>query len=287
MKYSAALLTNLVVLLFAAAMITQSCTGPTVEVKNENETVFDHILVKKVYSLENSSTDFETDSDLSFGCRVSLFIPVKFMGLDMSALRDSVLMISFDTIAGNPELAAESCFINSGVYSGYPLVEKDTAGNETDSVDTTFDSLNNFNGFMEIQGRIAAMTPDYISYSVTSSTYYPMAAHGMYGTRYIVYSTKAEKVVSLADFFTPAGLEALPALLRKKAYSMRGFIGSTNLTEIPAYGNFYINTDGDLVFVYQPYEIASFAQGEISITIEPYLVSDYLNALGKQVLLSE
>lgn len=287
MKYTFALLRSFGAPLFAAALIAGSCSGPAVEEKNECETSFDYILVERAYSLENSSTDFETDSDLTFGCRASIYLPVKFMGHDMTAMRDSVLMVSFDTIAANPVLAAESCFRSSGEYSGYPLVEKNTSAGATDSIASSFDSLNNFSGFLEIQGRVAALTPDYISYSVTSSTYYPMAAHGMYGTRYIVYSAKAEKVVSLDDFFTAEGLEALPALLRKKARAMRSFIGSTNLTEIPDNGNYYINADGDLVFVYQPYEIASFAQGEISITIEPYLLSDYLTPLGKQVLLSE
>ena len=42
---------------------------------------------------------------------------------------------------------------------------------------------------------------------------------------------------------------------------MEASIGSTDITEIPCGGNFYLTPDGEIVFSYQPYEVASYAQG--------------------------
>ncbi len=140
---------------------------------------------------------------------------------------------------------------------------------------------------MGVKGDVAALTSEYISYGVTLSAYYPRAAHGMYTTQYVTYSATAGKVVTLDELFTQEGLAALPAILRNRANSMKGYIGETNVNELPSGNNFYLNANGEIVFVYQPYEVASYAQGRISIPVEPYSVNNYLSPLGAKVLLGE
>ncbi len=270
----------------AAAMLSQGCR-PKEEAVRENDVVFDHFALEQAYTLDNSSTDYETDSDLTIGCRADIFIPCKFMGQHMKAFRDSILSKAFDTVADDPKAAADSFFLRAGSEIGYPLSPAVLPEQTADSLAKVVESLNNYDGFIEVRGYIAAMTPDYVSYAVTSSSYYPRAAHGMYQTLYTVYSSEAEKVLTLSDIVTPEGIEALPAILRKRALSMRSYIGSTNITALPSGGNYYIDANGSLQFVYQPYEVASYAQGVISIDIEPYILSDYLTATGKQVLLNE
>lgn len=268
-------------------MLSQGCSKPDETAAPDNNVVFSHFATEQAYTLENSSTDYECDSDLTIGCRANIFIPEQFAGQDMAAFRDSVLKKAFDTVATTPCAAADTFFHRAGAEIGYNLrpIAINTA--EADSMARVVESLNNFDGFIEVQGCISALTPAYISYAVTSSSYYPRAAHGMYETDYTVYSVQAAKVVTLADLVDPEGLQALPAILRRRALSMRSYIGSTNITALPSGGNYYINTAGDLVFVYQPYEVASYAQGVINIDIEPYIISDYLTPLGKQVLLDE
>lgn len=287
MKQNSFILKIMAVAAIAAAVTSQSCTKQQTDEPRDNEVLFEHFNIEKAYSLENSSSDYDTDSDLTIGCRANLFIPVRFLGHDMTAFRDSVLRIAFDTVAEDPSVAAESSFRHTGSEIGYTLKPILVGEEKADSLANVIESLNNYDGFSEVKGYIAALTADFVSYAVTSSAYYPRAAHGMYGTLYIVYSTRAGKVVSLNDFFTADGIAALPKILRKKAQSMRSFIGATNLTALPGECNYYLNASGNLVFVYQPYEIASYAQGEISIEIEPYMVSDYLTSMGKQVLLNE
>ena len=158
---------------------------------------------------------------------------------------------------------------------------------DADSLAEVTESLNNYDGSVEVRGNIASLCHDYVSYAILHSSYMPRAAHGMYGTEYLVFSIQADKILSISDLFTPEGLEALPQILRRKARSMAGYIGATDIQSLPAGGNFYINNPGNLIFSYQPYEIASYAQGQIDIEIEPYVVSDYLTALGKKILLNE
>lgn len=91
---------------------------------------------------------------------------------------------------------------------------------------------------------------------------------------------------SLSAIFLPVkGLEKLPSLLRQTATSMRGSIGQTDLTALPADDNFCVNGDGEIVFVYQPYEIASYAQGIIRIPGGAYILSDYFTPYGNKLLM--
>lgn len=277
-----------VITLAAAAVLAYSCTDRNTAPQNtDNEVAFTYHTFDQAYTLENSSTDYETDSDLTMGCRASLFIPVSYMGQNIDSFRDSVMRIAFDTIAENPAVAAEAFFRKSGSDIGYPLQPIAINAGEADSLAHITESLNNFDGFVEVQGRIVALTPEYLSYAITSSSYYPRAAHGMYGTFYIVYSAQANHVVTLSDLFTPEGIAQLPAMLRTRARAMKSYIGATQLNSLPGGDNYYINSDGDLIFSYQPYEIASYAQGQINIDIQPYMVSDYLTSLGKKILLHE
>jgi hypothetical protein len=61
---------------------------------------------------------------------------------------------------------------------------------------------------------------------------------------------------------------------------MSDIIGATSVSELPADGNFYISSEGEIVFSYQPYEIASFAQGTINIPFYAYELIDYMSAEG-------
>lgn len=263
----------------ALGALVQSCnTTKDNNSEKESDVQFDFYTANKAYTLENSSTDYDSETDLTMGCKASLFIPVKYMGQDMSSFRDSIFMVAFDTVVSTAAEGAESYFAASIAETGYDGAELEAT---PDAKSVSYD------GYVETNGVIAAMSPSFVSYAITQSVYYPRAAHGLYGTRYVVYSTDAAKVVTLADLFTTEGLEALPSLLSARAVSMQGVIGQTDIRSLPAFGNFFISNDENIVFAYQPYEVASYAQGEINVPLQPYAVSDYLTAVGKAMLLNE
>ena len=56
-------------------------------------------------------TDFDTDTDLTMGCRAKFFIPNEYLGSNIKAFRDSILDRAFDTICPDPAEAARSYFV--------------------------------------------------------------------------------------------------------------------------------------------------------------------------------
>ncbi|AHJ98668.1 DUF3298 and DUF4163 domain-containing protein [Hymenobacter swuensis] len=99
-------------------------------------------------------------------------------------------------------------------------------------------------------------------------------AHGIYGTYVRSYDTRTGRALGYNDIFKPGtrpqlegilGRYARPALGLKDGASMAGKLFKNSL---PATRNVYL-TSGGAVFVYLPYEVASYAQGEISVFV-PY-----------------
>jgi len=101
-------------------------------------------------------------------------------------------------------------------------------------------------------------------------------AHGNYGTFFSNLDLKRKKTLTLDDVMTKKGIEKMPALLEKYFKIQRGVEMHQTLQDaglfldtIPVNENFMISP-GNIMFNYIPYEIASYADGEIRITI-PYI----------------
>lgn len=270
-----------------ATVLVGACSRQDSSAGQTNDTSFQYLAFERAYRLEHSATDYDTDSDLTIGCRASLFVPAMYMGRSVNALRDSVLAVAFDTVSSSAIDAAEAYFRSVGNEIGYTLMPAEVDEESADSTSTVLGSLDNYDGMVDVLGRMAAVTPRYISYAITSSSYYPRAAHGMYSTYYVVYSADDDAVLSLDDIVTAEGKQALPDMIRRRARALRGLIGVTDIAALPSRDNFYINADGNIVFVYQPYEVASYAQGEIAIMIESYTLDDYLTPAGRRLLLND
>ncbi len=277
MKHSATLL-------FASGMIAAiafaSCSADR---KADNDTVtFKKIEATKAYSLKGSAVDFETPADQSYGLQVQLLMPENMFGKDIAALRDSILDAAFDTTGTDLNTMIERTAAKISRENGYTLA--DTVLPDSVVRDTPRFTAR-FNGFYSIEGDVETLSASILSYAVTVSYYMPSAAHGMYNIRYINYDLTAGKVLTLADVFTAEGIAALPEIIRDYAVRMEASIGSTDITEIPCGGNFYLTPDGEIVFSYQPYEVASYAQGEIQIPIPAYILSQYLTPAALSLLL--
>ena len=90
---------------------------------------------------------------------------------------------------------------------------------------------------------------------------YSGGAHGNYGVNYRTYDKKFRKLISFYDFFDEDAYDSLLPLIEKeiKNRDIFTFDDSVFVTE-----NVYFTEKG-IMFVYNPYEIASYAQGIISI----------------------
>lgn len=247
--------------LSAAAMATGCSDGG----KSAGNIAFEHITGRAAYRLEGSAEDYGRPSDLAYFDSASIIMPREVYGHDISELRDSIVKAAFDTIAA-PRVAMRAYFGSCAAETGYHPAEIAA----TDSVEGVAE------GTVYVYGNLAALSGEWMTYCVTTASYMPGAAHGMTVNRYFTYAMVPGRLVSLDRLFTPEGLKALPAIISNQASRMEDVIGPTSITALPANDNFLINSDGSIVFAYQPYEVASYAQGEIRIPFYPYQLSEYM-----------
>ena len=120
------------------------------------------------------------------------------------------------------------------------------------------------------------------------SYYYYGGAHGMYAHNYITYDTELDKIVTLEDVLIDPELirpHILESINLKYDYTEEDlFLPEDGILKIPSV--FYFE-EGFLHLVYQVYEIASFAQGDIDVPIiypiDPS-APEYLTPYGKQLM---
>lgn len=125
-------------------------------------------------------------------------------------------------------------------------------------------------------------------FHLLSNLYYAGAAHGMYVHGYITYDTELDKIVTLEDVLIDPELirpHILKSINLKYDYTEEDlFMPEDGIMKIPSV--FYFE-EGFLHLVYQVYEIASFAQGDIDVPIfypnDPS-APEYLTPYGKQLM---
>jgi hypothetical protein len=97
-------------------------------------------------------------------------------------------------------------------------------------------------------------------------------AHGNYGLTPASYDLRTGRRLRYDDIFRPAAAQKLPALLGQAVRPEVGLQPSEPLdkqlfvNKMPVTHQVYLTATG-AVFVYQPYEIASYAQGEIHVFV--------------------
>jgi len=97
-------------------------------------------------------------------------------------------------------------------------------------------------------------------------------AHGNYGTTPASYDLRTGRRLRYNDFFQPIAAQKLPALLGQAVRPLLNLGPSESLdkqlfvNKMPVTHNMYLTANG-AIFVYQPYEIASYAQGEIRVFV--------------------
>lgn len=99
---------------------------------------------------------------------------------------------------------------------------------------------------------------------------YSGGAHGQNGTLAASYDLRTGRRLRYDDIFKPTAAAQLPALLGQAVRPLVGLTPSEALdkdllvSEMPVTHNIFL-TGGGVTFIYQPYEIASYAQGEVRV----------------------
>lgn len=252
----------------AVAAILVGCTKN--EVVDLSKTVeFETITARRAYRLEDTAREFNREHDVTYTDSASLLMPRVLCGHDLTGLRDTILSIAFDTICNSPTEAISTFFDNTVGQLGYNAVEI------PDSL-----SGGDMDGLTIVCGDVFTLSNTFMTYRVANYTYLPGAAHGMNTAMFVTFDLKQGDIITLDELFTPDGLEKLPEIISKRARALESLLGSTNISSLPSDGNFYITLDDEIVFVYQPYEVASYAQGLICVPFYPYQFADLLSPRG-------
>lgn len=248
-----------------------SCSNSSDTARRDTSIEFETLSRHEVYRLDNTAKTFMTDNDICYEDSAVIIMPKKVYGNDISGLRDSIISAAFDTVAPFGD-AADACFRKVIGESGYTatLANDSTPRNDAD-------------GLSLINGDVFSMSSSLLTYRVSTYQYFPGAAHGLTVTKYITYDMDGGRIITLSDLFTAEGLAKLPAMIRERAVQLAPAIGPTDITALPAMGTFYISLDDAVVFVYQPYEVASYAQGAIAISFYPYQLTELLTPAGAKL----
>ncbi len=111
---------------------------------------------------------------------------------------------------------------------------------------------------------------------------YTGGAHGNYGTELVVLNKQSGKQMHLGDVLTSQGIKLLPAILDRVARLQFGIKNNLPLDQnnffvktINPSKNFYITSTG-IGFLYAPYELKSFADGDVNLLIPFTALKTYL-----------
>ena len=118
----------------------------------------------------------------------------------------------------------------------------------------------------------------------TNRYQYSGGAHGINELSYINWNTETNKQVYIGDLFKKDVdyLQLINTLVkeeisRRSALGEYFFSGSDGFQTIQQTQSFYINKEGDLMIVFNVYEIAPYASGPIYIKLPLMKLAPYLN----------
>lgn len=226
-------------------------------------TVFETYSKAVMYELVDSQHFLGPQTDITVCDSLTLILPVKINGQDAAVLTDSIQQHALDS-RGTPFDEAVANWI-SPVVSETELPYK--------AVDLPVSMAD---GFQIVQGYVVNLSPNFLTYCIRTSTYYPGAANGMETADYINYDIAANKILTLSDLFTPEGLNALPAQIAAQAQNNMTYRDEVEITALPENGNFYLSSEGEIVFSYQPMDVAPHALGIIQVSFYPYELAQYM-----------
>lgn len=119
---------------------------------------------------------------------------------------------------------------------------------------------------------------------------YMGGAHGFYSTSYIPVNLVTNKQILLKDVVTPQGQKQLRVLLEKYFRLQRGLSKTQPLTDgglfenkLEPNDNFHVTATG-ITFNYSPYEVASYADGEIEVFVPFSEMKAYLQPAFKTII---
>lgn len=255
-----------------AGLIAESCAKPETDSTIE--------FVTRVDSVGYMIPDFFGDTVFT-ASKYSVVWPEKIGRTDFDALRDSLLNLTFGTDTPDSFDKATQQFMTTAL---------DGLRDESDSTFTykkvpyTEAYDNNRNNISIINSNVTLLTPDVLVVQVYNYEYRYGMAHGMQTERFLNYSIANHSLMTPENTFKPQNGTAILDLINAEARKRYPGEGTLFAEPIASFDNFQI-TEEEIVFVYQPYDVAPYSTGIVRVPVSQYdlyrfLTPEAIKALG-------
>ncbi len=241
----------------ACAIMAESCGNNDSRSTIEFET--------RVDSVGYMTPDYFGDTVFT-AAKYSVVWPEKIGQQDFETLRDSLLSLTFGSDKNADFDTAAKHFMTAGI---------DELRQDGDSTVTykevSYDSayVADKRNFSMISSDVTLLTPKILVVQVYNYRYYYGAAHGMHTMRYLNYNLVDHKLITDGNLFKPGNEPAILDLINASAKAHYNEEGALSPDPIAYFDEFQI-TEDDIVFVYQPYDVAPYSTGVVRIPVSKY-----------------
>lgn len=230
---------------------------------------------KCLLTLPDSVNFYGKGSKVFTRVQASICWPVTIGGKEPRELQDSILSIAFAEQKDSTLTASLSRLASTPVgfedeKEGVKMTDVKTvpAASETVHVHTT-----------EVTATPTMINDRLLTYRIDSYSFLG-GAHGYGMSQYVNYDIKGEKVLTVGRVF--ADVQGLKTAIMRSLQMNQDNAGMLLVDSVPSVGNFYV--DGALItFVYNPYEVACYAAGQVTVQLPLYEVRDYMSDYGKKL----
>ena len=220
--------------------------------KSDNKTIFEFedLSYDNIYRYKELDKDDFMSGDGTHKESATLVLPLKINNIEIKELRDSLLSLANARITNDGKLEP----ISVGEDTEMELTSGDSKTGDPSTYETSDLSINLINSRLIVWG-----------YSFAN---YMGGAHGFYGSRFLNFSIKLAKILSLDDLFVTGFEDPLNNLIRnvvKMEYEDEVY-NPDEIDDIEFTRNFRLTNYG-IEFIYDPYEIGPYSSGEIRVSL--------------------
>lgn len=240
-----------------AALAVESCNKKASDDTIEFET--------RVDSVGYMTPDYFGDTVYT-AAKYSVVWPEKIGQQDFDAMRDSLLSLTFGSSKYDNFDSAAKAFMIAGInelkHDGDSLLDYKQV-----SYDAAYDAANR--NFSTIATDVTLLTPKILVIQAYNYQYYYGQAHGMNTMRYLNYSLVDHKLLNSGNMFKSGNEKAILDLINASAKEHYPEEGALSADPIAYFDEFQI-TEDDIVFIYQPYDVAPYSTGVVRVPVSKY-----------------
>lgn len=256
------------------AIIAESCGNKDSSSTIEFET--------RVDSIGYMTPDYFGDTVYT-AAKYSVVWPEKIGQQDFEALRDSLLSLTFGSDKYTDFDDASKHFMAAGINELRQDGDSTVTYKQVDYEEAYAADKRNFS---LIASDVTLLTPKLLVVQVYNYQYYYGAAHGMNTMRYLNYDLLSHKLLTTRNLFKSGNETAILDLINASAKTHYPEEGALSPDPIAYFDEFQI-TEDDIVFIYQPYDVAPYSTGVVRVPVSKYDLYRFLTPEASAALAEE